>query len=142
MNAKTFAVCAAVAIALSAATAQAQTPPAATIKLVPANNQGPAGTATVAQQGSDVVITINGPHDSTTAAFFKGSCGSTGLPKVDGAAQALKPPVNGSSQTVLPGTTVAQVTQSPHAIVMQGGNSPTLCGDVSTMTGQQSPPKP
>ncbi len=112
---------------------------AATVPLLPPGKQGAAGSAQIAQQGSDVVITIHALQDQTTAAILTGKCTDTAKPDVAGPAQALKPLVNGSSQTVVPNTTVAQLASTPHAIVVQGGATPTLCGDVSVAMTQQPP---
>jgi hypothetical protein len=122
---------------MPAASAQPATPTtavnAATVTLSPPNKQGPSGSAQLVQQGSAVIVTIHGLRDQTTAAVLSGKCTNTEKPDVSGPAQALKPLVNGSSQTVLPNTTVAQLASTPHAIVVQGGVAPTLCGDVSAL---------
>jgi hypothetical protein len=127
------------------ATAQPATPTtaatAATVTLSAPNKQGPSASAQLVQQGSGVVITIHALRDQTTAAVLSGKCTNTEKPDVSGPAQALKPLVNGSSQTVLPNTTVAELASTPHAIVVQGGVAPTLCGDVSALPSQ-SPPQP
>jgi hypothetical protein len=147
MKLSSLLLCAGVVLANAApAGAQQTTTPAqpaaatpvtgATVALLPPSKQGPAGSAQIAQQGTDVVITIHGMQDQTTAAILSGRCTGTSKPDVAGPAQALKPLVNGSSQTVVPNTTVAQLASTPHAIVVQGGATPTLCGDVSVVTAQ------
>lgn len=151
MKLSSFLLCAGAVLAnIAPAGAQQTVPPpaqppaapgmAATVPLLPPSKQGPAGSAQIAQQGTDVVITIHGLQDQTTAAILSGKCTNTAKPDVAGPAQPLKPLVNGSSQTVVPNTTVAQLTSTPHAIVVQGGATPTLCGDVSMLTSQ--PPQP
>ncbi|HTA39611.1 MAG TPA: hypothetical protein VK760_11065 [Candidatus Acidoferrales bacterium] len=132
-------LCAGVVLANAAPAGAQQTAAGATVTLLPPSKQGPGGNAQIAQQGSDVVITIRALQDQTTAAILSGKCTDSGKPDVSGPAQALKPLVNGSSQTVVPNTTVAQLTSTPHVIVVQGGPTPTLCGDVSVVTSQAPP---
>ncbi|MBV8152965.1 MAG: hypothetical protein JO241_02095 [Candidatus Eremiobacteraeota bacterium] len=106
---------------------------AGTVTLKAPNNQGPTGSATIAQQGDDVVITLHAPSDQTTAAVFSGSCNG-GKPQSTGPATALNRLTNGTSQTVVPHTKVNDLMSTPHAIVVQGGTVSPLCGDVSTIT--------
>lgn len=139
-----FVVCAGMVLA-SALPLGAQTQPSpstGTITLTTPNKQGPTGKAELTQQGSDVVITIHGLQDQTTAAILSGKCTGTEKPDTNGPAQPLKPLVNGTSQTVLANTTVAQLTSTPHAIVVQGGAQSILCGDVGAVTPGVTAPMP
>jgi hypothetical protein len=149
----TLAVAAASASASAQQTAPATAAPAsstassssasATITLAAPNNQAPPGTAVVAQQGSDVVVTVHAPQDSTTAAMIAGACTNGPKAQIAGPAQPLKPIVNHQSQTVIPNTTVSALTASPHAIIVQGGSAPLLCGNVATVpVPPANPPRP
>ncbi|HZZ00451.1 MAG TPA: hypothetical protein VFE36_12850 [Candidatus Baltobacteraceae bacterium] len=111
-----------------------------TITLNPPNKQGPTGSAQIAQQGDDVVITLHAPADETTAAVFSGTCMPNGKPQATGPATALQRLANGTSQTTLQHTKVTDLASTPHAIVVQGGNVAPLCGDVSAIT--TAAPKP
>ena len=115
-------------------------PTGGTVTLKAPNQSGPTAKALLAQQGSDVLITIQGQPDQSTAALLAGSCANGPKANVTGPAQPLKPLVDGSSQTVVPNTTVAQLSSTPHAIVVQGGKEPLLCGNVGTLTAQPPPP--
>ena len=108
--------------------------------LNPPNKQGPTGSAQLAQQGDNVVITLHAPSDETTAAVFSGTCTPNGKPQATGPATPLQRLANGTSQTTLPHMKVTDLASTPHAIVVQGGNVAPLCGDVSTLTA--APPKP
>lgn len=124
----------------NAAPLLAQQSAGGTVPLLPPSKQGQSGSAQLLQQGSDVVITIHALQDQTTAAMLSGKCTNTTKPDVSGPALPLKPLVNGSSQTTLANTTVAQLAATPHAIIVQGGAEPLLCGDVGTLSSQ--PPQP
>jgi hypothetical protein len=110
-----------------------------TVTLSSPTKQGPTGVAQLSQQGSDVVVTIHGLQDQTSAALLRGKCTSGPKPDITGPAQGLKPLVNGSSETTLPNTTVAALASTPHAIIVQGGSNPLLCGDVSAIAAQAPP---
>lgn len=129
----------------AAQTPSAPQPPTAvsggTITLNPPNNQGPKASADLAQQGSNVVITLHAPADETTAAVFGGTCQPNGKPQATGPATALQRLANGTSQTTIPNAKLSDLVSTPHAIVVQGGNVAPLCGDLSTLTAGM-PPKP
>lgn len=112
-----------------------------TITLNPPDNQGPKASAQLAQQGDNVVITLHAPTDETTAVVFSGTCAPNGKPQPTGPGTALQRLSNGTSQTTLAHAKLSDLTSTPHAIVVQGGNVAPYCGDVSTIT-TGTPPKP
>lgn len=142
-------ISAALAVSLTGMASAQQTQPSTqsataagggTVTLNPPNKQGPTGSAQIAQQGDDVVITLHAPSDETTAAVFSGTCMPNGKPQATGPATALQRLANGTSQTTLQHMKVADLASTPHAIVVQGGTVEPLCGDVSTLT--TAAPKP
>jgi hypothetical protein len=112
------------------------------VPLIPAAKKGPSGSATLAQQGSDVVVMLQLPTGyamSGKAAIYNGSCKSTGQAATKGKAlyALAKADTNGTSKTTIPNVTVESLVASPHAIVIQG--TPQLCGDVANLLPPQKP---
>jgi len=112
------------------------------VPLIPAQKKGPSGSATLAQQGSDVVVTLQLPTGYSSrakVAIYNGSCKSTGEASAKGKAlyTLTSADTNGMSKTTIGNVTVEKLVGSPHVIVVQG--SPPLCGDLANMLPPQKP---
>jgi hypothetical protein len=112
------------------------------VPLIPANKKGPSGTATLAQQGGDLVVTLQLPSGyaaTGAAAIYNGSCKSTGqaAPKGKALFTLTAADTNGTSKTTIPKTTVEMLVGHPHVLVVQG--TPQLCGDIANLLPPQKP---
>jgi hypothetical protein len=117
-------------------TAAPSAPPGAAfyVALLPRDKPGiRLGTATVAQRGADVIVTIAMPGTPSepgtgprgAARIVRGTCAK---PAGGGTAYSLAPVSNGRSQTVLHGMTVAVFVKGAYALLVD--TSPGACGDL------------
>lgn len=113
------------------------------VTLVPAGKKGPAGSAVLAQQGDNLVVTLHLPQayqPSGKAMIAAGTCNASGTAATtnDTTTYALTvSSTSAPSMTTLHSVSLQTLLASPHVIVVQG--SPTLCGDVSTLLPPQKP---
>jgi hypothetical protein len=113
------------------------------VPLVPTDKKGPGGSATLAQQGPNLIVTLALPTALATnaqAAIVNGSCASQGSSAPANASGTYKLAVGSTApaQTVLNNMTITTLTSSPHAIVVKTAAT-TLCGDVANMIPPQRP---
>jgi hypothetical protein len=115
------------------------------VTLVPAGKKGPAGSAVLSQEGTNLIVTLHLPpgYQSTgKAAISAGSCEASGTAAMAGG-KSYQLKVGGSSDvntgtmTTIPNVTIDTLTSSPHIITVQG--TPALCGDVTNLLPPQKP---
>lgn len=130
-----IAIAAIVALAISQSGFASAADPTATVTLKAQNGSGEDGTATLAQSGADLTVTISIPSGPTTpqpAHIHMGSCATLG-----GVKYPLTNVVSGKSTTTLKGLTLASVQTGGFAINVHKSTSDlgtyVSCGDIPKM---------
>lgn len=121
------------------------------VPLIPTNKKGPGGSASFAQQGRNLIVTLALPTALATnaqASIVNGSCSSqtsNGASSSSSMASTQSPGTykltvgsNQPAQTTLNNVSLTSLTSSPHSIVVKSATS-TLCGDVANIVPNQRP---
>lgn len=111
------------------------------VPLVPVGKKGAGGSAVLAQQGSNIMVTLTLPQGYTVhrAIIASGSCKSSGAASVTGgdSYDLNVSNTNQSTNTTIPNASLEKLVATPHVILVQG--TAALCGDLSSLLPPQKP---